>query len=133
MRVTGVRSAWPAGAGKERHPRWHLAISSTTGRKCLAAQRGAIFGFELAHADLLDPLETLRHDFHVRLHDGFTELAKLLHVLLVNHVAELLLGDAEFAQQWRDREECAQESVPLHAKLKVGAIGRHARSRNPAR
>ena len=75
----------------------------------------------------LDAFETLRHHFHVRLDDGFTELTKLLHVLLVNHVAELLLGYAEFAKQRRDREECAQESVPLHAKLKVGAVGRSAR------
>src|SRR5208282_1062289 len=91
------------------------------------AQRGAIIRFELAHADLMDAFETLRHHFHVRLDDGFTELTKLLHVLLVNHVAELLLGYAEFAKQRRDREECAQESVPLHAKLKVGAVGCSAR------
>jgi hypothetical protein len=91
------------------------------------AHRGAILGFELAHVDLMDTFEALRHHFHVRLHDRFTELTKLLHVLLANHVAELLLGYAEFAKERRDREECAQERVPLHAKLKVGAVGRSAR------
>src|SRR5208337_448271 len=103
-------------------------VAADGGQKCLSAHRGAVFGFEFPYADLLDLFEALRHHLHVRLDDGFTQLTELLHVLLVNHVAELLLGYAEFLKQRRDREECAEESVPLHAKLKVGAVGRSARN-----
>src|SRR5208283_5499346 len=106
-------------------------IAGDRRQKRLTAHRGTVFGFQFAHADLLDAFEALRHHFHVRLDDGFTELTELLYVLLVNHVAELLLAYPEFAKQRRNREKCAQEGVPLHAKLKIGAIGRGARDLEP--
>ena len=59
----------------------------------------------------------------LELHDGFAELAELLHVLLVDDVAVLLLGDAELLQHGADGEECAEEGVALHAQLQVGAVG----------
>ena len=65
----------------------------------LAAQAGAIGRGHLADVDLLDPLEALDHDFHVRLDDRFAQLAELLHVLLVDDIAVLLLRDAELLQQ----------------------------------
>ena len=72
MVAIGVRGPWPAGGGVERQPpcrrrrrqRWH---SFENRQQRLAAQRGAVGRGQLADLDLLDPLEALRHDFHVRL------------------------------------------------------------------
>src|SRR6266567_3906344 len=81
---------------------------------------------QFTHANLADTLEALRHDFHVRIHNGLAEPAKFLHVLLADNLAELLRRDAKIRKQGRDRKERAEKSVALHAKLQVGAISRFA-------
>ena len=96
---------------------------SRIGQQRLAAQRGVVGRGELADLDFLDALEALSHDFHVGLDDGFAELAELLHVLLADDVAVLLLRDAELLRAGADREEGAEEGVALHAELQVGAVG----------
>ena len=59
------------------------------------------------------------------------QAAELLHVLLVHDLVELLLGDPEFLEQRRDREEGAEERVALHAQLQVGAVGGFPRNLEP--
>src|SRR5436190_18776511 len=86
----------------------------------LAAHAGSIRRRQRADRNLLYALEALRHDLHVGLDDALAQSAELLDVLLVHDLVELLLGDAEFAQQRRHREERAEEGVALHAQLKVG-------------
>src|SRR5207249_11904179 len=93
----------------------------------LAAQRRSIGRRQLANLDLADALESLRHHLHVRADDRFAETAELLHVLLVHDLAELLLADAELVEERRDGEERAEERIPLHAQLQVGAVGGLAR------
>ena len=88
-----------------------------------ATHAGPIGGIDLADGDFLHALEALGHDLHVGFHDALAQPAELLHVLVVHHLVELFLGDAEFLEQRRHREERAEERVALHAQLKVGAIG----------
>ena len=132
MVATGVRAAWPAGGGVRAAAAGGAAVAAD-GRHLedrqqrLAAQRGVIGRGELADGDFLDLREALDHDLHVGLHDGFAQLAELLHVLLVDHLAELLLRDAELVQQAGDGEEGAEERVALHAELQVAAVGGLAR------
>ena len=93
------------------------------GQQRLAAQAGAVGRGERADLDLLHLLEALGHDFHVGLHDGVAELAELLHVLLVDDFAILLLRDAELIEQAADGKERAEEGVALHAQLQIAAVG----------
>ena len=81
-----------------------------------------------ANLDLLHALEALQHHFHVRLHNRFAQLAKLLHILLVHNIAELLLGNAKLLEHGAHREERAQKRIALHAQLQVGAVRRLARN-----
>ena len=97
------------------------------GQQRLSAHRRPIGRVELADGNFAHAAEALRHDFHVGLHDSFAEPSELLDVLLVDDLVELLLRDAEFLQEWRHREERAEERVALHAQLKVATVGRLSR------
>ena len=97
-------------------------------QKGLSAHRGSIGGSELADGDLAHPIEALRHDFHIGLHDALAQPPELFHVLLVHDLVELFLRNAELRKQRRHREERPQEGVALHPQLEVTAIGRLPRN-----
>ena len=122
----GVRTAAGAG-GAGRLSEFRNCDFFKDGQQRLAAEAGVIGCGDFADRDLFHALEALQHDFHVRLHDGFAQLAELLHILLVDDLAELLLRDAELLQHGADREKCAEKRVALHAQLQIGAIGGFAR------
>ena len=82
---------------------------------------------ELADLDLLDALEALHHHFHVRLHHGFAQLAELLHILLADNFAVLLLRDAKLLKQGADPEKRAEKCVALHPELQIAAVSGVAR------
>ena len=88
-----------------------------------AAQAGAVGRGNIADNDLADAFKTLRHHFHVRLHNSVAELAELLHILLVDHVAILLRRNTELIEQRADLEEGAEKCVALHAELQIAAVG----------
>ena len=104
----GARGPWPAGAAwsGSRSRAGRLSKFRQRGnlfedrQQRLAAQAGVVGRRELADLDLLDALEALQHHFHVRLHHGVAQLAELLHILLVDNLAVLLLRDAELLQAW---------------------------------
>ncbi len=56
------------------------------------------------------------------MNDGVAQLAELAHILLVDDLAILLLGDSELVEQRAHVEECAQEGVALHAQLQIAAV-----------
>jgi hypothetical protein len=82
------------------------------GQQRLAAEAGAIGRGERADLDLLHLLEALGHDFHVGLHDGVAELAELLHVLLVDDFAILLLRDAELWSRLLTAKNAPRKALP---------------------
>ena len=88
------------------------------------AQARTVRRCQRANLDLLHLVVTLQHHFHVRLHHRIAQLAKLLHILLVNHFPILLLRDAKLLQQVAHRKERAQECVALHAQLQIAAVRR---------
>ena len=122
----------PAGSGVERQPPVLQLASANGGQSRESAAAPAPRRLERSAAASSPILisftrsKPCSHDFHVRLHDGFAELAELLHVLLVDDFAVLLLRDAELLQQAADRKECAEEGVALHAQLQIAAVGRLA-------
>ena len=126
----GRARPWPAGSGvwsgSRRRSAGRLSNGRTSSRIGSSAWPRRLewsARCKLADLDLLHLLEALHHDFHVRLHDGLAQLAELLHILLVDNFAILLLRDAELLQQRADREERAQKGVALHAQLQIAAVG----------
>ena len=94
-------STWEGSAGREAIDR-SAASSSPT--------------WNLAH-----PAEAVIHDLHVRLHDGFAELAELLPVLRVRTTcSNCSLTDLEVLKQRRETEKNApRNALPCILKLQV--------------
>ena len=91
----GDRSGTAAADGAGTRFRKSCAHRLKNGEQGYTAQRRVIGCTHLADLDLADAFEALRHDFHVRLHDGVALLAELLYVLLVDDFA-ILLQEPQF-------------------------------------